>query len=254
VSPLTISLVAFGCIFGGTLLGIFCRELLPDHHLSEESKDTVKLGIGMIATLTALVLGLMIASAKGNFDTMGSEFRQAGAKIVSLDRVMADYGPETKEARDLLRRVVATLLERIWPDELTERTGAKALESGAGIEAIQKILRELSPRNDAQRWLQSRALQLSSDITETRWLLIEQRGVSSLPAPFLFLLVFWLTVIFSSFGLFSPRNATVIAILFVCALSAAGSLYLILEMDRPHQGLIRLSSAPLRNALALLGR
>ena len=254
MSPLVISLVAFGCIFGAMLLGMFLRRVLPEHHVSDESKDVMKMGTAMIATLAALVIGLLIASAKGNFDTVNSGLIQTGSKIVLLDRVMAQYGPETREARDLLRRGVASAIEQNWPKERTGQTEAKALHTGAVIEVLQGKLRQLSPQNDDQRWLQSRALQVSSDIVETRWLLIERRGQSSLPMPFLVILVAWLVIIFFSFGLFSPRNATVIVVLLLCALSAVGSLYLIQELDRPYEGLIQVSSAPLRNALAHLGQ
>jgi hypothetical protein len=255
VSPLAISLIVFGCIFGGTLLGMFLRAVLPEHHLSDQSKDVVKLGTGMIATLAALVLGLLIASAKGSFDTVNSGLIQASSKIILLDRVMAQYGPETREARDLQRRGVASVIELTWPKERTGQTEARAIDPRTGqigLEVVQDKLRQLSPQNDAQRYLQSRALQLSDDIAETRWLLIERRGQSSLPTPFLVMLVAWLVIIFFSFGLFSPRNATVIVVLLLCALSAAGSLYLIQELDSPYGGLMQVSSAPLRNALAQL--
>jgi hypothetical protein len=253
MSPLAISLIVFACIFGGILLGMFLRTLLPEHHVSEESKDAVKLGIGMIATLAALVLGLLIASAKGTFDTMSSGLRQTGARVILLDRVMAQYGPETNEARDLLRRAVAAVIALRWPEERSRTAVSEARGGRANIEAVQEKLRQLSPRTDAQRWLQSRALQISGDIAEGRWLLIEQMGQSSIPMPFLVILVFWLTIIFATFGLFSPRNTTVIVVLLVCALSAAGSLFLILELDAPSGGLIKVSSAPLRNALIHLG-
>ena len=254
MSALTISLIAFACIFGGTLLGMFLRTILPGHHLSDESKDVVKLGTGVIATMAALVLALLIASAKGNYDTMSSELRQASSRVILLDRVMAHYGPETNEARDLLRRSIASTIKRIWPEDNIEQAVAESTEGRVNIETIQDKLRQLSPRNDAQRWLQSRALEISSEIAEGRWLLIEQLGQRTLPMPFFVLMVFWLTIIFTSFGLFSPRNATVITVLLICALSAAGSLFLIIELDTPYQGLIKVSSAPLRNALAHLGQ
>ena len=254
MSPLAVSLIAFGCIIGGVLLGMFLRAVLPQHHLSDESKDAVKLGIGMIATLAALVLGLLTASAKGTFDTMNSGLLQAGSKIILLDRVMAHYGPETRESRDLLRRTVASGIERIWPNEKIEPMEVKNLDPRAGMEALQQKLLQLSPQNDAQRWLQSRALQVNGQIAEERWLLIERQGHTSLPMPFFVILVSWLVIIFFSFGLFSPGNATVITVLLVCALSAAGSLYMILELDRPYGGLIEISSAPLRNVLLYLGQ
>jgi hypothetical protein len=254
VIPLAISFVALACVFGGVLLGALLRPMLPDHHLSAESRDVLKLRTGTIATLSALVLGLLIASAKSTFDTTSSELKQTGSKIILLDRTMAGYGPETREARDVLRRSVTSALDRVWPEEKTEQTEAKALAPTAGAETVQNKLLQLSPKNDAQRWLQSRALQVNGELAEASWLLIEQRGESSLPKPFLVMLVCWLTIIFFCFGMLSPRNATVIIILLICALSAASSLYLIQELDRPYQGLIKVSSGPLRNALVQLGR
>ena len=254
MSALIISLIAFACIFGGTLLGMFLRTILPGHHVSDDSKGAVMLGTGMIATMAALVLALLIASAKGNYDTMSSELRQVSSRVILLDRVMAHYGPETNEARDLLRRSIASTIKRVWPEDNIEQAVAESTEGRVDIETIQDKLRQLSPRNDAQRWLQSRALEISIEIAEGRWLLIEQLGQRTLPMPFFVLMVFWLTIIFTSFGLFSPRNATVITVLLICALSAAGSLFLIIELDTPYQGLIKVSSVPLRNALAHLGQ
>ena len=254
MSALIISLIAFACIFGGTLLGMFLRTILPGHHVSDDSKSAVMLGTGMIATMAALVLALLIASAKGNYDTMSSELRQADSRVILLDRVMAHYGPETNETRDLLRRSIASTIKRVWPEDNIEQAVAESTEGRVNIETVQDKLRQLSPRNDAQRWLQSRALEISNEIAEGRWLLIEQLGQRTLPMPFFVLMVFWLTIIFASFGLFSPRNATVITVLLVCALSAAGSLFLIIELDTPYQGLIKVSSVPLSNALAHLGQ
>ena len=254
VSPLAISLIAFGFISSGMLFGMFLRRMLPEHHLSDDSKDVVKLGTGMIATLSALVLGLLIASAKDSFDAINTGLMESGAKVIQLDRVMAHYGPETMEARDQLRRRVATVVEQIWSKEGTGPAQATILDPRAGLESIHDELLQLSPQNDAQRWLKERALQVSGDIGQARWLLVERQGQSSLPMPFVVMLVSWLVIIFFSFGLLSPGNATVIAVLLVCALSAAGSLYLIQELDRPYGGLITISGAPLRNALAYLGR
>jgi hypothetical protein len=167
---------------------------------------------------------------------------------------MAQYGPETKEVREHLRRSVASVIQRIWSKEFTGQTEMMFPDPNTGLEALQYKLRQLSPRNVTQRWLQSQALQVIGDIAESRWLLVEQRAHSSLPMPFLVMLVSWLVIIFFGFGLLSPRNATVILVLLVCALSAAGALYLIQELDRPYGGLITISSAPLQNALSYLGQ
>jgi len=254
LSPLAISLIAFGCIFGGMLIGMFLRSVLPEHHLSDESKDAVKLGIGMIATLAALVLGLLIASAKGHFDTMNSGLTQTGSKIILLDRTMVHYGPETKEARDLLRLSVASAIDQLWPKERTQHKEYKNFNPKTGLKELQERLWQLSPKNETQRYLQSQALQISGSIAEIRWLLTEQQEQSSLPMPFFVMLVFWLVIIFFSFGMLSPPNSTVIAVLLVCTLSAAGALYMILELDHPYGGFIEVSSIPLRNALIYLSQ
>jgi hypothetical protein len=250
VSAVVIGWIAFACVFGGALLGMFLRAVLPEHHLSTDSKDLVKLGMGLIATMAALVLGLLIASAKSSYDRLSNDMTQISANLILLDRVMAHYGPETKEARDLLRRSVIRVLDQIWPEHSSRPA---QLEPGAGSEDLYDKIHELSPQNEAQRLRQALALQISTDLAQKRWLLVEQSG-SSIPMPFLVLLVFWVMVIFVSFGLFAPSNATVIVTLFICALSVSGAIFLILELDQPFAGLIQVSSAPLRNALGHLGQ
>jgi hypothetical protein len=252
VNPTTIALIAFVCIFGGVLLGSFFRTLLPEHHLRDASKDAVKLGTGLIATLVALVLGLLVGSAKNSFDAVNSGLTASSAKIILLDHILAQYGPETMEARNLLRRSVASAVQLIWPEDETGKAELKAFETMTGSESVQDKLRELAPGNDSQRLLLSQALQISGELAQAHWLLIEEMQ-SSLPTPFLVVLVFWLVILFISFGLFAPRNATVIAVLLVCALSVSTAIFLILEMNHPLEGMIKVPSAPLRKALEHLG-
>ena len=109
-----ISWIVSLCVFGGALLGMFLRAALPEHHLSAESKDIIKLWMGLVGTISAFVLGLLIASAMGSYNTQRSELTQMSTNIILLDGVLAQYGPETKEVRGLLRRAVATALDRIW--------------------------------------------------------------------------------------------------------------------------------------------
>jgi hypothetical protein len=251
VIPLGIGAIVFACVFGGALGGMFLRTVVPEHHLTKETEDAVKLGMGMVATLAALVIGLLVASAKSSFDTKDAELRHFAANLILLDRQLVHYGPEASEARDLLRRYTVFKLDSTWPSEASH-----PVDNSDGwmlLEDVQDKLRALAPRDDAQRWLQARALQISSDLASTRWLLDVQRG-TSIRVPFLVILVFWLTIIFTTFGVFAPHHATMIAALFVCALSVAGALFLILEMDRPFGGLIHLPSAPMREALAHLSQ
>jgi len=253
MSSQTIFLISAGCIFGGALLGLLLHGLLPEHHLRDASKDTVKVGAGMIATLSALVLGLLVGSAKNTFDTAEAEMTQGSAKIILLDRLLADYGPETKAAREQLRRTVATQIEDLWPEEKTGVSGLAAFERTNGLEAVQMTLLKVMPTTDAQRQLFAAAQQICGDLRQTRWLLVEQ-SQSPIPIPFLVVLLFWLTVLHVSFGMLAPRNATVVAVLLICALSVSGAIFMILEMSHPLDGMIKVSSAPMRKALEHLGQ
>ena len=244
VSAVSLSAVVFGCVFGGALLGLALRALLPEHHLSAESKDAVKLGMGIIATMAALVLSLLIASAKTSYDVQSNEIKQIAANVILLDRMLADYGPEAGDARGVLRAIVVLALDRMSP---ARRAGAQ-LAPTARTERLDSSIRALAPQSEAQRSLRNEALGLSRDVGRTRWLLLEQRA-GSVPMPFLVVLTFWLAVIFTSFGLFAPTNATVVATLLICSLSIAAATFLILELDRPFDGRIRMSTAPLSSAL-----
>jgi hypothetical protein len=251
MSTLGIGAIVFACLFGGALGGMFVRTVLPEHHRTKETEDVIRLGMGVLATMGALVIGLLLASAKSSFDTKNAELQQFAGNLILLDRQLAHYGPETKEAHDLLRQYTVYKIDSTWPAEASHPV--EIAKEWSLLEDVQDRLRALAPRDDAQRWLQARALEVSGDLARTRWLLRVQTG-SPVPQPFLLILVFWLSIIFTSFGLFAPRNATAIAALFVCALSVAGAIFLILEMGHPFGGLVHISSAPMREALGYLSQ
>ena len=252
MASIAVAAIAFVCIFGGAVLGMFLRALLPDNHLSADSKDVVKMAMGLVATMAALVLGLLTASAKGEFDLQTGELQQAAAKIIQLDRALANYGPEAGPLRDALKRLIAFRLQVTWPEE-----GAGSAKDAPGDtfqpgEHVLDGIHRLAPQTDTQRESLSTAMQISRDLLSARWLMFAQ-AASPLPRPFLVMLVLWLSVLFGSFGLFAPRNATVLTALLICAIAVASSIFLILEMNQPLAGLIKISSAPLRYALSQLG-
>jgi hypothetical protein len=251
MNSVTISLIAFACIFGAALLGMFLQGHLPEHHLNEDSKRVVNLGAGIIGTMAALVLGLLVASAKGNYDTQSNELTAVAAKIILLDRGLAYYGGETKDARDLLRRAVIGMVVQLWPSERHSQANFEPAQPNAPVELYTKI-QGLSPQNETQRSIKAQALAIVADIAEKRWLMFEQQR-SYVSKPLLVILVFALAINFLSFGLFAPRNATVMATLCLCALAMAGAIFLILELYRPFGGFIQIPSITLRNALAQLG-
>ncbi|HKD17942.1 MAG TPA: hypothetical protein VKG23_08730 [Thermoanaerobaculia bacterium] len=237
------ALVVFGCVFGGALLGMRLRSLLPETHRSPESKDLIRSTMALIGTMSALVLGLLVASAKGNYDAKRDQLTAAAANIVLLDRVLAHYGPEAQSAREALKGTTSAAIEAIW------REGGK---SPTRFEDLYYSVSALAPKSDAQRAALSQINSLMLDLGRSRWLLFARSG-SAIATPLLVIVVFWLIINFISFGLFASRNPTVLVALFVGALSVAGAVYLILEMDSPFQGVLRLSEEPMRAAIEQLG-
>jgi len=250
MNAIVIAFVSIGCIFAGALLGLGLQKLLPSHHLSKETQDIVKLSAGMIATLTALVLGLLVSSAKSSYDTVNNGLVQGSAKFILLDRALARYGPETKAARAEVQRALAVTIDLIWPMEKTGVSALTAFEiaNGMQLERVQDKLHDLTPHTDAQRQALAQAQQIVGDLSQTRWLLIEQEQ-NQLPLPLLLVLVFWLTLLFVSFGLSAPSHATALTVLFVGACAVSVAIFLVIELSRPLEGFIKISNAPLRNAL-----
>lgn len=253
MSSLSIGFISAGCILGGALLGMGLQRRLPNHHLSKEMQDLVKLIAGTIATLTALVLGLLVSSAKSSFDTVNTGIVQGSAKFILLDRALAHYGPETKAAREQLKRALAAGIESIWPTEKTGIPALTAFERANGLELFQDKLRELTPQNDAQRQSLAQAQQIVGDLGQIRWLLVEE-AQNQLPFPLLLILVLWLFLLFVSFGLFAPRNLLALAVMSVGACAISAAIFLVLELNRPFDGIMKVSSAPLRNAVEHLGQ
>ena len=251
MNPTLTAIAVFVCAFGGALAGIKLRNVLPEHHLDSESKDTVKVGIALVATMTALVLGLVTSTAKSSFDRNSLATKRAAADLLSLDRTLDQYGPEADEIRKALVRLIADRITYIWE----RQSGSAQLEpkNATESEQLSARVRALEPQTDDQRWLQTRARDFSEKLLEGRWLVFASQS-ASVHVVFLAILVCWLTITFTSFGLFAPRNVTVLAVLFVCALSVAGAVFLILELDGPFEGLVVVSSDPMRYALAHLNR
>ena len=246
MSSLAISCIIFAVVFGGAMLGMLLRAVIPQNHLAAESKEVVKLGAGLISTMAALVLGLMVASAKGSYDAQQSQLVRMSVKIAVLDRALAHYGPEAKESRELLRVAVARMRTQIWPEDGSGRVQLDP--RAARADAVYDKILELVPKTDAQKTALAVAVNQAVEVGQMRWLLFEQSG-SAISIPFLIVVVFWLGIVFVSFGLFAPANATTIVTLLLCALSVSGALFLVLELDHPFDGLIRIPSTPLRNAL-----
>jgi hypothetical protein len=243
MSPFLISAIVFACVYGGALLGFALH--VPEHHRDSDSRDVLKASTALIATMAALVLGLLVASAKSSYDAQREELVHICADVALLDRALAYYGPEAADTRVQLRSTVEAAFAQLW------RAGSEPPASVG--EALYDKIEGLPTANEQQRSIKTAAAQLAVGLGRTRWLMHAQSG-SAISTPLLVIVVFWLTILFVSFGVFAKPNATVHVALFVCALSVAAAIFLILEMDSPFQGLIRISDAPLRDVLGRLGR
>ena len=236
MSAVIVGSVAFACLFGGALLGIRLRRSLPGHHLADDSRHLLEIGLGIIGTMAGLVLGLLVASASGAYNTQRAELVDVSSKIVVLDRLLAHYGPEANAPRTTLRLVVQRVLDQTWPKE--GAGGPRVDPRAARGEVLLDQLEELPATNDRQRSLKAAALGLAMNLAQTRWLMYEQAD-QSISGALLVLLVFWFTITFIGFGLFAPSNTTVIVALGLCALAVSGAIFITMEMYTPFQGIVR---------------
>jgi hypothetical protein len=243
-----------GIVFCSAMLGMLIGRALPAHHVSADMKGTVSLALGVIGTLSALVIGLLMAGGSSSFNTKRQEVMRISADLIQIDRLMRRYGPEADGLRALLGQYTEAKIQDLFGGGRGTPPDTQNLKTVGLLEEVQEKMLALKPGNDTQHWLQSQALQLSSEVASTRWLLFEASATSAIPFPFLVLVVLWLAILFTGFGLFAPRNPTAIAALFLCAVAVSGAILMTLDFERPFRGMLRISDAPMRNALQEIGR
>lgn len=255
-------------LLASSAAGLYIRPLLSERHRSNETMDLVRLVTTMLVTFAALVLGLLTTSVKGAQDTVNADLRGFGVMIMRLDGALHEYGPQTEPVRAELRRYTAAVIASTWPgeprppgsdypvDPQRASRDEDDLESpalGEMLAGIEHAIRRLQPTDAIQRKLADDCLRDFQRLDERRWKLIEEAS-SSISMPFYVVLVFWLAVVFASFGLCAPRNMLVYAILTLGAVSVASAIFVILVYDTPFTGIFAVSSGPLRAALAHLAR
>jgi hypothetical protein len=253
MSSTVISLVVLACVLGAAALGFFLNTVLPGHHLNAESRDSLKVAIGVVGTLTALVLGLVVGSAKNSYDEISAGLKGLTIDVILLDQVLARYGPQASQTRALLREAAFGRLSALSGGAGTGQHAARSAESTAAIDALARQLSELKPATEYQRLLQSQADALMSDLGRT-FLNTQARVGGTIPHAFIFVLAVWLVIMFAGIGTLAPRNATARTGVIVCALAFAIALFLILELDTPYDGIIKISDAPVRLVFEQLGR
>jgi hypothetical protein len=249
MEPIQISLISFAFIIAGALFGFYLSSILPETHLSHDSKEAVKMGWGIIATMSALVLSLLVASAKNTFDVVNSETTETAAQIIVLNHALLQYGPDADPIRNDLKTKVAASIKRDWPDDAIDSSVPAAPQHSNLMEGMHDEVSKLKPTTDEQRELKSQAEAASETLSKGRWLIIEQSRIS-LPTALFFALVFWLTLLFFGLGLFSPHNKTVLMMLILCSLSVSIAIFLINDLSHPLRGVIEISSVPMLDAFA----
>jgi hypothetical protein len=248
-----IGLATLACISAGYALGLYLKWRLPEHHVSGDSRDTVKQIIGVIGTVTGMCLGLLVASAKNSYDGKIDSLNRIAADIIILDRALVNYGAEASGLRAMLRSATESKLRVLWHEGGLKAEAAGAAVATDAIESFQGTLLGLRPATETQRAIHARATAIGYELAAIRWL-VHVRSGSSIPLVFLAVLVFWQTAMFAGLGLIASRNATNGAAIVVGAISLSAAIFLILELDTPYEGVIRISEAPLRLVLEQLGK
>lgn len=253
MGPTATGAIVFAFTLAGMLLGMWLRNHLPRRHLDNDTQSSVKEVNGLIATMTALVLGLVTASAQDSFTKVGAAVEHTAADIVALDRLLARYGPETVDIRKTLQRVVEQRINAVWVAEPGTTLAEIDSDPAQEFERIGTMISNLEAQPGNQQWLKSRALEATELLLAARWGIFAGRE-SAIPNAFLVIITFWLAAAFAGYTLFAPRNGTMTGILVVSAFSVACAIFLILELGNPFDGRIVVSGDPMRFALAHLGQ
>jgi hypothetical protein len=248
---IAIALVVYICFFGGALLGMLLSKRLPEHHLSDESKQVVQAATATVGTVAGLVLGLLVASATSSYNTQRSNVIELSARVALLDRLLAHYGPQAADARASLKSAAQASLAQIWPNDRWQAP-ADAFAPTSNEDLLDR-LEDLTPRNDRQTSIKNMALGVALELGRMRWLMREEL-TKSVSLPLIVVLTFWFTAIFLGLGIFARRNATTVTALGLSALALTGAIYLMTEMYAPFQGLLQIPSTPLQNVIAILGK
>jgi hypothetical protein len=246
MSSMTAFLASLVSILIGTVIGMILKRSWLADRLDGGSKETIRLGAGFLATLAALVIGLMIASAKNTYDAQNTNIRQLGTDAVLVDQMLTKYGPEAKAARTLLRDIIPSATQRIWRESIDGDGGSFAISGNA--ERFYNAVEGLKPVDAEQTSLKSRIIEITTDMGRTRLLVFTQSD-NAIPVPFFVVLTFWLVVIFASFSLFAEPNKIVIASILVFALSVSSALFLIVDLSHPFSGVMQISNHHLRAVL-----
>ncbi len=246
-----VSLIAFAVIFSGGILGIVLRRILPEEHFVPASEAVIKLVTGFVMTMTGIILGMLVSSAKASYDGQKVLVAQMASDVILLDRALAVYGPDTDSIRIQIRAALESAATRIWPS--TKFTQIK-LHPEDTMNRVEVQLNALEPKTSSQMYAKAHSITLLNELQQANWLLFVQSDTNKLSMPLLVILISWIVAIFISFGLYAPPNPTVIVTILLGALAVSAAILIIVEMYSPFTGLMKISSEPIREAIAQVKR
>ncbi len=248
MNSIVVSSIVFATVFAAALIGMAVR--VPEEHLGAEAKDVVRLATGLVATMAALVLGMLVSSAKTSYDARKNDVAEMSYDIVAIDRMLAKYGPEAADIRVEFRQLVMYGLDRIWPNTVSRQAELRPGDYG---EPLANKVEALTPNTEAQTAIKARIISMVAALRQTQWLLYLKTEQNAVPLPLLLVLVLWLAAIYLSFGLFAAPNSTTVTTLAVSALAVSGAIFIIMEMYTPFSGVLRISPKPVLEVLSQIG-
>jgi hypothetical protein len=251
MNPLLVSALVFVFIFAGALVGMALRSALPDEQLGPDSKEVVRLATSLIVTMSGLVLGLLVSSASTSYQGQKNDVASLASQVIIMDHLLKTYGPETYPLRLQMRKLLKANVDRAWPEEADTKFALDPSEHGNEFFAE---LQNLEPKNGMQTDTKNQILSLALNLRQNQWLMFLKSDQNSIPYVLLFVVVSWLVMTYVSFGLFAPPNATVIATLALSAIAVTAAIFIIIELYSPFTGILRISSAPVRDVLNQLPR
>jgi hypothetical protein len=243
------ALIAFGALFGGGLLGLLLGLVLHADYRNDATQKIVQTTVGMVSLLSALVLGLLVATAKNKFDTNVKQTEDIAASLMLTDRQFVNYGPDAEPSRALLRQYAVANIAENWPDANAPKPAPNDPPAWKTLEQLQLALSNLKPTSEAQRAELATAAKTVADLAKTEWLRTAQAS-THVQHPFIVVMIVWLFILFVSYGVFAPRNPVVVVALLVGALSIAGAVALIVDLDTPFAGFIVVSPDSMLQALS----
>ena len=249
--PLAVAIVIAILAFAAGVLGLFLQRRLPERHTKDRSRDMISSVTSLVSLMLALVLGTLVSASYSAFSTQRSELETLATNALELDMTLAQYGPDAKPARDLLRDTLVRSHQLFWGSGVSDPSAFGVAVALPGLRAMSDYLNKLDPTTSTQKALLSSAIGYEKAIEATR-LKMSLQLASTIAWPLVLVIGSWSVLLFIGYGLLSHVNVMTVAVLGFGALSVAGAVFLIIELRHPYSGLLRVPPAALLEAISTM--